>query len=254
MSVWKSPVLYFGIALLFVVSALVAAPYVLDWNAYKPGLESYGKRLTGRDVHIGGDVEIRLFPWPRLTAENVSIASPEGFGDSGFVDTDVLTLSLQLGSLLNGQLNVESVELLEPRITLARNSKGEVNWLLHPDQDLRRSSLLANVRLDQIQLLNATIRYDDQLKGLATAITTFDADMSAAAIEGPWKVKGSGSWNDMPLGITLTTSPYKDGEPLRFGVRFTPGDSAYPTFTVDGGYRDGTFEGTTSAGPQEDEG
>ena len=120
MSVWKSPVFYFGILLLAVVGGLMVAPYVVDWNSYKDNLEAYGRRLTGRNVEIGGDVEIRLFPWPRLTAQQVAIGNPEGIDGAPLIHSEGLTLSLQLGGLLNGNLNVESVELLEPKVTLLR--------------------------------------------------------------------------------------------------------------------------------------
>ena len=254
MSVWKSPVFYFGVALVLLVGSLLAAPYVLDWNSYKPDLEAYGKRLTGRDVQIGGDVEIRLFPVPRLTAESVSIGNPEGVDGAPLIHTDVLTLSLQLGSLLNGELNVESVELLGPQITLIRDAAGNVNWMLRPDEDLRRSTLLQNVRLDNIVLLNGAVRIDDRKRGFTTDFYTIDADMSAAGIEGPWKLQGTGNWRDLPMAFNFSSSEFKANEPLRFGLRMTPGDTVLPSFSIDGGWKDNAFEGEIGITPQIAEG
>ena len=182
MSVWKSPVFYFGILLLVVVTALLAAPYIVNWNGYKQSLETYGYRLTGRQVQIGGDVQIALFPWPKLTAENVAIGNPAGIDGPALLHTDVVTLSLQLGGLLNGNLNVDSVELVEPKVTLIRNADGAVNWLLNPDEDLRRSSLLSNVRLDQIQLSNGSFTIVDRKQGFTTNLSTMDATMSEAPV------------------------------------------------------------------------
>ena len=71
MKVWKSPVLYFGVLLVIVVIGLLAAPFIIDWNGYRADLEAYGKKLTGREVIVEGPVSARLFPWPRLTVENV---------------------------------------------------------------------------------------------------------------------------------------------------------------------------------------
>lgn len=254
MSVWKSPVFYFGILLLAVVGALMAAPYVVDWNGYKDNLEAYGRRLTGRNVAIGGDVEIRLFPWPRLTAQQVAIGNPEGMEGAPLIHSEVLTLSLQLGGLLNGNLNVESVELLEPKLTLLRDAEGQVNWKLSPDEDLRRSALLSNVRLDQITLVNGSIRFDDRKQGVVADFSTIDAEMSAAAIEGPWRLKGTGSWREMPMAITFSSGAYDDREPFRFGLRLTPGDPSLPVFALDGGWQDNAFDGEVSALPQAAEG
>jgi hypothetical protein len=254
MSVWKSPVFYFGILLLAVVGALLAAPYVVNWNGYKENLEAYGRRLTGRNVQIGGDIEIRLFPWPRLMAQQVAIGNPQGMEGAPLIHSEVMTLSLQLGGLLNGNLNVESVELLEPKVTLMRGPGGEVNWMLVPDEDLRRSTLLSNVRLDQIKLVNGSIRLDDRKQGFVTDISTIDADMSADAIEGPWRLKGTGYWREMPLGFTFSSGVYEDRGPFRFGLRVTPGDPSLPVFSIDGGWLASAFDGDVSVLPQASDG
>ncbi len=250
MSVWKSPVFYFGILLVVLLGALLAAPYVVNWNGYKDNLETYGRRLTGRNVEIGGDVEIRLFPWPRLTAERVAIGNPEGIAGAPLIHSEFVTLSLQLGGLLNGSLNVESVELVEPQVTLIRDGDGSVNWMLLSDEDLRRSTLLSNVRLDQIRLSNGSIRLDDRMQGVVTDLSTIDADMSAAAIEGPWRLKGTGNWREMPVAFTFSSSAYNVGEPFRFGLRVMPGDRVLPGFSIDGGWKDAAFEGEVSISPQ----
>lgn len=254
MSVWKSPVFYFGILLLVVVTALLAAPYIVNWNGYKQSLETYGYRLTGRQVQIGGDVQIALFPWPKLTAENVAIGNPAGIDGPALLHTDVVTLSLQLGGLLNGNLNVDSVELVEPKVTLIRNADGAVNWLLNPDEDLRRSSLLSNVRLDQIQLSNGSFTIDDRKQGFTANLSTMDATMSADAIEGPWRLKGTGYWRETPMAFTFSSGVYKDNEPFRFGIRMTPGDPVLPIFSIDGGWQDAAFEGDVAVTPQAAEG
>ena len=78
MKVWKSPVFYFGIVLVLAVFSAMLAPFVVDWGNYRAGLEAYGEKLTGRKVEIAGPIGVRLFPWPRLTAQEVRIANPPG--------------------------------------------------------------------------------------------------------------------------------------------------------------------------------
>ena len=134
-----------------------------------------------------------------------SIGNPAGIDGPALLHTDVVTLSLQLGGLLNGNLNVDSVELVEPKVTLIRNADGAVNWLLNPDEDLRRSSLLSNVRLDQIQLSNGSFTIVDRKQGFTTNLSTMDATMSADAIEGPWRLKGTGYWRETPMAFTFSS-------------------------------------------------
>ena len=59
MSIWKSPVFYFGLLLVLLVGGALAAPFIVDWNSYRPNLEAYGRKISGRDVvelsGAGGD-------------------------------------------------------------------------------------------------------------------------------------------------------------------------------------------------------
>jgi len=78
MKLWKSPVLYFGIALILAVAAAFIAPFVIDWSSYRTAIENYGTKVTGRQVTVSGDISGRLFPWPKLTIRDVKVANPPG--------------------------------------------------------------------------------------------------------------------------------------------------------------------------------
>jgi len=67
MKLWKSPVFYFGIALILAVAAAFIAPFIIDWGSYRTAIEDYGTKMTGRQVTVSGDISGRLFPWPKLT-------------------------------------------------------------------------------------------------------------------------------------------------------------------------------------------
>ena len=114
-TVWTSPVLYLGILLVVAVVGLLAAPFIIDWNGYRAELEAYGKKLTGREVIVEGPVSARLFPWPRLTVENVRVASPDGMEAREFAAARRLTVNMTLQGLLQGGIDVESIAIEEPR-------------------------------------------------------------------------------------------------------------------------------------------
>ena len=78
MSVWKSPIIYVGIALVLVIVGLLSAPFVIDWNSYRASIEDYGRKLTGRQLTVSGNISARIFPWPKLRLEGVRIANPDG--------------------------------------------------------------------------------------------------------------------------------------------------------------------------------
>ncbi|HEY5362633.1 MAG TPA: AsmA family protein, partial [Aestuariivirga sp.] len=96
MSIWKSPVLYLGLVLVALVLGALAAPFIIDWSAYRGNLENYGGELSGRKVTIAGPIAVRLFPWPRLEAEQVRIANPAGYGDGAMISAGKMTVNLAL--------------------------------------------------------------------------------------------------------------------------------------------------------------
>jgi AsmA protein len=54
-----------GVAVLLIVAAIIAAPFLFDPNDQKPRIEALVKSKTGRDFSIQGDVSLSLRPSPR---------------------------------------------------------------------------------------------------------------------------------------------------------------------------------------------
>jgi hypothetical protein len=192
MKVWKSPVLYLGILLVVGVLGLLLAPFVIDWNSYRADLEAYGKKLTGRQVMVDGQVSARLFPWPRLTVENVKVANPEGMDDREFASAARITVHMTLARLLQGSIDVESVGIEEPVVNFERLESGENNWVLTPSADLVNSDILARVRLDKITLTGGTLNYRDWRRGETVRLDDINADVASPGVAGPLAHAGEG--------------------------------------------------------------
>jgi hypothetical protein len=254
MSIWKSPVFYFGIVLLLVVTAAVAAPYIVPWNNYRSDLESYGQKLTGRDVSIGGNIAVKLFPWPLLEAHDVAIGNPAGFSDDAFVKADVVRVSLSLAGLFGGTLNVESIETEKPQVNLQRNASGAVNWIFDPKEQVAGQGLLSRVKLDQIVLKGGLVSFDDLRNGHSTVFTGLDGTLSAQSILGPWRMQGDAKWQDLPFGIVVTTAAKELDQPLKFTVKLSPSALSYPLASVEGSWDGGQFVGAVRLDPQDSKG
>ena len=254
MSIWKSPVFYFGIVLVLLVTAALAAPYLVPWNSYRGSLEAYGQKLTGRNVSIGGDIAVKLFPWPQLEAQQLEIGNPEGFSDEAFFKADLVQVTLSLGGLFNGNLDVEEVKAVAPIVNLQRNASGEVNWIFEPTEQVTGQGLLSRVKLDKIQLSKGVASFDDLRNGHGAVIGDLDATLSAQSILGPWRMRGSAKWNETPLVLNVTTNAKSAAEPLTFSIMFEPTDVAYPMLAVEGAWNAGQFDGAIRVDPQQADG
>jgi uncharacterized protein involved in outer membrane biogenesis len=243
MKVWKSPVFHFGVLLVVAVIGLLIAPFIIDWNGYRSDLEAYGRKLTGRQVTVEGPVSARLFPWPRLTAENIAIANPPGMEKDYLASAGRITIHMTLMGLLRGGLDVESIEVEQPVVHLERSAEGQVNWMLSPAEDLIRSDVLSRVSLDQISLTGGEVQFRDRRRGETVRLEGFDAAVASPRVAGPWRVRATADYEGRPIELGINTASYAEGEPFRFGVRFSPADRSGLVYSFDGAASDGMAEG-----------
>lgn len=253
MKVWKSPVLYFGVLLVIAVIGLLLAPFIVNWNGYRADLEAYGKTLTGREVTVEGPVTARLFPWPRFTAENVRIANPPGLEGRPFASAARITVKMTLAGLLQGGIDVESIDVEEPQVDFERLATGEGNWLLKPSADLLRSDVLSRVRLDKITLTGGTLNFRDRRRGETLTLDDINADVASPGIAGPWRMRARAVYDDRPVDLAVNTAAYAEGQPFLFGVKFQAADNSGHVFSFDGAYKDGRSEGEVLITPAQSE-
>jgi hypothetical protein len=234
MKVWKSPVFYFGIVLVLAVVSALLAPFVVDWGRYRIGLEEYGEKLTGRKVEITGPISVRFFPWPRLTAGDVEIANPEGAPEKWFVTADQVVVQMTLGALLNGTIQVESIDVQKPVIKLRRNKNGVGNWKFEPAETIRNNRLLEHVMLDQITVSDGTVQLIDDRRGGPIKLENLNGTFSAPNLAGPWRSSGTFGYDDLPLAFSATTGVFAAGAPLHLGLRVSSQENVGYSYFLDG--------------------
>lgn len=235
MNVWKSPILYTGIALVLIVGGLIIAPWFIDWNSYRGKLEAFGKSVTGREVTIVGDISARLFPWPRLRVEGLRIANPPEAKMPDMLRAEAVEALFLLSPLLGGHFEVSAITIDKPFIGLERMENGRASWLLPPKDD--ESPLPDNISFADISLSEGTVFLSDGVTGTTREITQFDAALSAPALHGPWKMRGAFSLGENRLTLAASTGRIRQGEDMTFDLRLRPERT--------GGY-ELSFDGTTT--------
>lgn len=252
MKVWKSPVLYIGILLVLAVAGALAAPFVIDWNGYRADLESYGRRLAGREVRIEGPIAVRLFPWPRLTAENVRLANPPGVGNGEFATAERVVVRMSLAGLLGGNVQVESIDVDRPAIALVRLASGQNNWDFVAGAGDATERLLDRVKLDRIRLHGGQVKFVDEARRAAFAVADVEAELSASVIGGPWRLRGSAAYRERRFDIGLNTGAWKPEEAFRFSFRVAPSDGSGLALSFDGETEGGRAAGRLRIEPAAD--
>lgn len=92
---------WLGIALIVLLSAALAAPYLVDAEALRLPLAARFSQASGALVRLDGPIAFKLLPTPRLEAENFSLS-----GAQGSLRAHQAIIELSLSSLVQGKLHV----------------------------------------------------------------------------------------------------------------------------------------------------
>ena len=99
--------LFFAGLLVLVLSALFAVPSFVDWNGYRGVFEEEASKVLGRDVRVGGAVNLRFLPAPYVQFDKVRIANVTGQTGEPFVRADSFKMWLSASALLRGDLGLD---------------------------------------------------------------------------------------------------------------------------------------------------
>lgn len=221
--------LYLGALLVVTLAALFAVPHFIDWNGYRGVFEEEATKVLGRDVRVGGAVNVRLLPTPFVSFEKVRLADPTGQTGEPFVRAESFTMRLSGPALLRGVLEANEVELEQPVLTLALDDKGSGNW---SSIEIRSGALPfvpKDVTLRAVRITNGAINFYNakaEPVGRAAAISGI---FSADSIKGPFNFKGSAEWSGSKRKVRFaTTTPDASGAfQIKANVQDTASTASY---------------------------
>jgi AsmA protein len=106
---------------------LLAAPFLIPVNQFRPAIEEEASEALGRKVQVG-NLSLSLLSGS-LSAENLSIGDDSKFSSSPFLTAKSLNVGVELMPLiLSRTLNVTGVAIDNPEVTLLRNAAGQWNY------------------------------------------------------------------------------------------------------------------------------
>src|SRR5215470_13417243 len=105
-----------AVFLITVIGALFAIPYCVDWNGYRSVFEEEATRWLGREVRVGGAVNLHLLPTPYFRFEKVRIADASVNLQEPFFRADSLTVKLAIPP--TGRSSSTSLASSTPRTVL----------------------------------------------------------------------------------------------------------------------------------------
>ena len=200
---------------LVLAPVLLAALFVaiFGWNWLRGPIERATLEKTGRELVIGGDIELKFgWPRPRVHAGAVSFANPAWAREKQMVAAEAVELEIDLPQLLLRNIVFPEVRLERPVVFLEQGSGGRKNWLL----DVNQQDEQARIRIDRLTLDHGRLGYDDpaQKTSIRSKLSTSYTQPAGAGVtftaQGQYKglpLKAHGNGGTV-LGLRDESTPY----------------------------------------------
>lgn len=202
-----------------VAIGLMVVPRLPAAIDYKAVLIEQIEARTGRRAHIDGEVTMRMFPSPEITAEDVRVANIQGAPSPDVIRARRAVFKVERGSLLSRKLRVTGIELSQPKIYLDVLADGRKSWDFQP---VKKPGKDRRVAFDGFEAKGATIVYrrgeaelmltGDLSYDGAGARPVLDASLKAGKVDldpflgprgsGPDRARDGGKrWSEEPIEI-----------------------------------------------------
>jgi uncharacterized protein involved in outer membrane biogenesis len=216
-----------------IIGALFVVPYCIDWNGYRSVFEEEATRLLGREVRVGGAVNLRLLPTPYFRFEKVRIADASSNLQEPFFRTDSLAVKLTVGPLLRGAIEANEIEFQRPVLRLALDQKDGWNWQNFGEALANAVSLPTNVALVSVRISDGVLAVHAPDGTERTRFEGINAELSSPTLAGPYHLRGTFGAPAEQRQLKVATSAAEADGSLRFKATLSsPG--AASNYVLDG--------------------
>jgi len=195
----------FGV--LLVVVYIIAASY--DYNKLKPLLTDTTREYTGRELTLGGDVDLNIGLPPTLEVNDVAFQNATWGSQPQMARLKKLQVKVSILPLIWGNLTVNNLILVEPVFLLETNKSGKSN--LDFDVTKKAESPKAEektsgdsqmqLELEKVEIKDAKLTYKDHRTGQTETVELANLDLKAPLFGDGVDIDIKGSFNNTPFEV-----------------------------------------------------
>jgi AsmA protein len=201
------------------IGALLLIPLAVDLDPYRAALEKALTQASGRPVRVSGDLRLSLFPWVGVSIRGLALANPVGFSEPDMVTVPSAELRMRFLPLLAREVQVERVELHDPRLVLETRADGRANWDADPagrDERSARASGLpaaaaappaAAIFVSDLKVANGRVTVIDHRTGLRQDLTDIRIAVQHISLDRPVRVEITAVVNGRPVSGLGSVGP-----------------------------------------------
>ena len=194
------------LTLIILVGGLLAAAVIfIDPNDYKPEIAAAVKEQTGRELNIGGSIELALFPRLGLELNDVSLGNAPGFSDPIFARISRAELWVNLMPLIEKRVEVGTIVPDGLQLNLERLKNGSASWddlagsrqtsgTPSPDKKVEPSTAepgtvgLAALAVDGIRITGGFLSFKDGTSDNQATLENLTLTISEIGLKTPFEI------------------------------------------------------------------
>lgn len=225
-------------ALIMAIALII--PSFLDQERYKQLVISKVEESTGYNISWKGDIGISILPFPHVKVEEAVVSA----GSRRIVAVKQAEVSVALMPLLQKKIQITSVDLVEPDISLVVDASGRQTWMTDKLQQRKEEDAAAvesgseeekakqEITLDNLHIEKGRFVYEDQSDASSHEVSDLNADIDIKAMSGPFTLDADFIYNGQKIAIEGDAGEIIDGKPTQLDVKIS-----MPDLDVDGAYK-----------------
>jgi uncharacterized protein involved in outer membrane biogenesis len=196
----------------FLIIAFMAAIYLFlytfDYNKLKPRIARMVKDATGRELNIGGEIDLVIGLSPALEVTDITFANASWGSQPYMVRMDKLQAQVRLLPLLARDVELRKIAVAGVEVLLETGSDGQGNWQFPAAESSAKSAgafKAAKINADHIRFENFGLTYRDGKTGAATHFSLADLEVAKQAGGNRLAVDLRADYNGQPLTLAGQT-------------------------------------------------
>jgi len=214
----------------------------LDPNQYRGEIADLVEDATGRELHLGGDLRIKLLPVLSVEANDVTFANAPWASQPDMVRAKRVRADVALLPLLKGRIVVQHFVAIELEVFLETDAEGRGNWQFGDEDassaetgvDTGAPSGELDIVVTQIRIEKAGLDYLDGKTRSATVLDVDELKLGTERVGGRLALTLRATYQDLPVtldGRLGTADAIRRNQPIEVDLKGALGDA---DFTVQG--------------------
>ena len=210
---WRSLAVLGGIVLLLLIAVAIAVSTV-DVGEFIGPIKERVKEATGRDLNVRGSVDLKLGLEPKLVLDDVTLGNAAWGKEAQMLSAKHIEMEIALLPFLRKHFEVIGLNLIEPRIALETDSKGNGNWEFPAPpaaaKDGTRApsgATLGDLLVADVEVSGGSITYRNGKTGEVTTIAVEQLSMRGGDAQSPITGSFRGKLNDTSVALEGNFGP-----------------------------------------------